>query len=121
MPLELRLRGKSTTQSHRSPVYYVDLVPRTGASLAQAIAAAKALHEERRAAGIDQGALDEAARQGFACGAFEESAEEGMAVVEEFFPAESDQDSAVPSSLGLSGKLERKAAQLAFKELERAP
>lgn len=116
LPLELRLRGKSTTQSHRAPVYYVDLIPRTGVNLAQAVAAAKALHEERRAAGIDQAALDEAARQGFACGAFEESAEEGMAVVEEFFPSESEQDSAIPSSLGLSGKLERKAARLALKE-----
>jgi hypothetical protein len=112
LPLELRLRGKSTTQSHRAPVYYVDLIPRTGVSLAQAVAAAKALHEERRASGIDQGALDEAARQGFACGAFEESTEEGMAVVDEFFPVESDQGPAVPVPSGLSGKLERQAAKL---------
>jgi len=41
LPLELRLRGKSTTQSHRAPVYYVDLIPRAGVSLAQAVAAAK--------------------------------------------------------------------------------
>jgi hypothetical protein len=121
MPLELRLRGKSTTQSHRAAVYYVDLIPRTGVSLAQALASAKALHEERRAAGIDQAALEEAARQGFACGAFEESAEEGMAVVEEFFQAESEQHAVVPSPSGLSGKLERKAARLASKETERAP
>jgi hypothetical protein len=73
------------------------------------------------AAGIDQGALDEAARQGFACGAFEESAEEGMAVLEEFFPAESEREPAVLSAPGLSGKLERKAAQLQSKEPERAP
>jgi hypothetical protein len=102
-------------------VYYVDLIPRTGVSLAQALASAKALHEERRAAGIDQAALEEAARQGFACGAFEESAEEGMAVVEEFFQAESEQHAVVPSPSGLSGKLERKAARLASKETERAP
>ena len=121
LPLELRLRGKSTTQSHRAPVYYVDLMPRTGVSLAQAVADAKALHQERRAAGIDQSALDEAARQGFACGAFEESAEEGMAVVEEFFPVESAPDSAVPLPSGLSAKLERKAAQMASNGTERAP
>ncbi|WP_425434492.1 recombination directionality factor [Marinobacter pelagius] len=30
MPLELKLRGKSTTQSHRTPIYYVDLVIRRG-------------------------------------------------------------------------------------------
>lgn len=121
MPLELRLRGKSTTQSRRAPVYYVDLIPRTGVNLAQAIAAGKALHEDRRAAGIDQGALDEAARQGFACGAFEESAEEGMAVVEEFFPVESELETAVPLPSSLSGKLERKAAQLESKGQESAP
>ena len=44
--------------------------------------------EERKAAGVDQVALDEAARQGLALGAFEESEEDGMAVVEEFYPAD---------------------------------
>ena len=121
MPLELRLRGKSTTQSHRAPVYYVDLTARAGVNLAQAVAAAKVLAEERRAAGIDQAALDEAARQGFACGSFEESAEEGMAVVEEFFPAEPEQEPAVPLPLGLSGKLERKTALLESKERGSGP
>jgi len=112
LPLELRLRGKSTTQSHRAPVYYVDLTLRAGVSLAEAVAAAKALHEERRAAGIDQDALDQAAREGFACGAFEDSAEEGAAVVEEFFPGGSESESAVPMQSGLSGKLEVKVARL---------
>ncbi|WP_348719753.1 hydrolase or metal-binding protein, partial [uncultured Alcanivorax sp.] len=28
LPLELKLRGKSTTQSHRAPIYYVDLTLR---------------------------------------------------------------------------------------------
>ena len=37
LPLELRLRGKSTTQSHRSPIYYVDLTVKTGVTLAEAI------------------------------------------------------------------------------------
>lgn len=113
LPLELRLRGKSTTQSHRTPVYYVDLTPRTGMSLAQAVAAARTLAEEGRAAGIDQAALDEAARQGFACGAFEESAEEGMAVVDEFFPNEASTETT--ESANLAGKLERKASRLAVR------
>jgi len=30
IPLELRLRGKSTTQSHRSAIFYVDLTVRNG-------------------------------------------------------------------------------------------
>ena len=86
LPLELRLRGKSTTQSHRSAIYYVDLTVRTGMTMSEALASARAQSEERRAAGFDQAALDEAARQGFADGAFEESEEEGAAVVEEFYP-----------------------------------
>lgn len=90
LPLELRLRGKSTSQSHRTPIYYVDLTVKTGMTIAECIASAKAEMEVRTAAGFDQEALDEAARQGFASGAFEESEEDGAAVVEEFFPDEFD-------------------------------
>jgi hydrogenase expression/formation protein HypE len=64
--LELRLRGKSTAQSHRSPVYYVDLVTRTGTTLASTLAQAKSLADERLAAGFDQAALDQTAREGLA-------------------------------------------------------
>ena len=71
MPLELRLRGKSTTQSHRAPIYYVDLTGRTGMTLAEAIAGARAEDEHRKGAGFNQMALEESARQGFANGAFE--------------------------------------------------
>lgn len=87
LPLELRLRGKSTRQSHGSPIYYVDLTLRGEGTLADAVARARLTWEERKAAGVDQAALDEAARQGLALGAFEESEEDGMAVVEEFYPA----------------------------------
>ena len=90
LPLELRLRGKSTTQSHRAPIYYVDLTIKNGMSMAEAIASAKSESELRRNSGFDQVALDEAARQGFAAGAFEESEEDGAAVVEEFYPDEVD-------------------------------
>lgn len=97
LPLELRLRGKSTTKSHRAAIYYVDLTVRTGMTMAQAMAAAKAEREVRQNAGFDQAALDEAARLGFAAGAFEESEEEGAAVVDEFYPDAFDrQDSATP-------------------------
>nr|WP_315493555.1 hypothetical protein [uncultured Rhodoferax sp.] len=118
LPLELKLRGKSTTQSHRAPIYYVDLTIRAGMGMAEAVTEARRLDEARQAAGIDQHGLDDAARQGFAAGAFEESAEEGGAVVEEFYPpadteggegAEGTQGAAVRSGEGtLSQKLDRK-------------
>lgn len=37
MPLELKLRGKSTTQSHRSAIYYIDLVVPSGMTLTDAV------------------------------------------------------------------------------------
>ena len=117
LPLELRLRGKSTTQSHRAPIYYVDLTARAGTTVIQAIAAARAENQERSAAGFDQAALEEAARQGFADGTFEESEEEGADVVQEFYPAEAtgpDGDQKIPPILkvGLQDKLGQKAALL---------
>ncbi|BDT66694.1 hypothetical protein os1_08580 [Comamonadaceae bacterium OS-1] len=129
LPLELRLRGKSTAQSHRAAIYYVDLTVKTGMTLVDAMAIARAEADLRKAAGFDQAALDEAARQGYANGAFEESEEEGAAVVEEFYPL-SDGDGAGASNDGgvslvptprssltvgkprLASKLERKVAQL---------
>jgi hypothetical protein len=111
MPLELRLRGKSTTQSYRGAIYYVDLVTRVGMSLAQAVAAAKTLSDERRSAGFDQPALDAAARKGLANGAFEDSVEEGSAVVEEFFHAggEEGQTDPLAAQLAQTGLAERLA------------
>ena len=88
LPLELRLRGKSTTQSHRAPIYYVDLTTRTGMSMHQTLEAARTEVSARREIGFDQAALDHAARAGFAVGAFEESEEEGRWFVEEFAFAE---------------------------------
>lgn len=109
MPLELKLRGKSTTQSHRSAIYYVDLVVRSGLSLEEAIAQARDIDAKRKAAGFDQSGLDAVARLGFANGAFEESAEEQEAVTEEFYPpevAETPRDS--NSAAGLRQKLEQR-------------
>ncbi len=45
MPLTMRLRGKSTTQSHRAAVYYVDITTRDGMKLNDAVAEARAQHE----------------------------------------------------------------------------
>jgi hypothetical protein len=83
LALELRLRGKSTRQSLGTPIYYVDITPRTGLSTEDVLEQARQLDESRRQAGFDQEALDEAARLGFANGAFEEG--DGDAVIEEFF------------------------------------
>lgn len=90
LPLELRLRGKSTTQSHRAPIYYVDLCLREGMTLESAVAEAREQEAKRQQAGIDQAALDAAARDGFSNGLFEDQEEDVPAVLEEFFPEASE-------------------------------
>ncbi|MGY0652653.1 recombination directionality factor [Luteimonas sp. A537] len=116
MPLELKLRGKSTTMSFRSAIYYVDLVVRAGLSLEQAIGEARSLDQARKDAGFDQAALDKAARQGFSNGAFEDLAEDVPAVVEEFYPADAGgSDKGITNgSVGgsLQDRLENKVARL---------
>ena len=81
LPLQLTLRGKSTTQSYRQPVYYVDLTLREGIQLNEAIQSAQQIDEQSKAAGFYQEALDFMARQGFENAKFEVSGEEGMDVV----------------------------------------
>lgn len=120
LPLELKLRGKSTTQSFGTPIFYVDLTLRSGLTLADALSQAAELESTRQAAGFDQTALDDAARAGFALGAFEESSEEGGAVVDEFFSGAGDSGGAeqeggtgvVAATLNLADKLGAKAAVL---------
>jgi hypothetical protein len=62
--LQLTLRGKSTTQSYRTPVYYVDLTLRDGVNLQQAIQTAKDIDQQSKQSGFNQKALDQMARQG---------------------------------------------------------
>ncbi|MGO4281544.1 recombination directionality factor [Cupriavidus sp. RAF20_2] len=120
LALELKLRGKSTTQSYRSAIYYVDLGIRAGSSLEATLTEARELDARRKSAGFDQVGLDAAAKQGFGNGTFEDSPEEAAAVVEEFFPeATHDRsesgDAGKPDEArppGLREKLERKAALL---------
>lgn len=88
LPLQLTLRGKSTTQSYRQPVYYVDLTLREGVSLNDAIVQAKQIDEQSKAAGFYQEALDHVARQGFTNARFEVGSEEGLDVVDEFYTEE---------------------------------
>jgi len=120
MALELKLRGKSTAQSFRSAVYYVDLTVRPGVSLESAITEARQIDVERRENGFKQEALDQAARAGFSNSAFEYGSMDGMEVVEEFYPETTgadccekiaSRDTSVAGGdekMGLRGKLERK-------------
>ena len=71
LPLQLTLRGKSTTQSYRTPVYYVDLTLRDGINLQHAIQMAKDIDHQAKQSGFNQTALDQMARQGFAKSEFE--------------------------------------------------
>ncbi|EKS69112.1 hypothetical protein [Caballeronia zhejiangensis] len=125
LPLELKLRGKSTTQSYRSAIYYVDLCARTSSTLESAIIEARDLDTRRKAAGFDQQALDTAAHAGFSNGAFEETIEESAAVAEEFYPAESSNggshdtghdETSSTTRFSLQKQLDRRAALLGGKE-----
>jgi hypothetical protein len=112
LPLELKLRGKSTTMSYGTPIYYVDLVVHAGIALELAITQAKELDAQRRASGFDQAALDKAARRGFANGAFEDLEEDVPAVVDEFFPTEAVEAPQPRQMTGeLRGRLEAKVKQ----------
>lgn len=92
LPLQLILRGKSTTQSYRQPVYYVDLTLREGISLNEAIIQAKQIDEQSKQAGFYQEALDFIARKGFGNGRMDVDMEEGLDVAEEFYqPVEGQQ------------------------------
>ena len=93
LPLQLTLRGKSTTQSYRQPVYYVDLTLRDGIGLNDAITQAKQIDDQAKEAGFYQEAVDFIARQGFANARFEIDVEEGLDVVDEFYPSEEVQQS----------------------------
>ena len=89
LPLQLTLRGKSTTQSYRTPIYYVDLTLRDGTNLKDAISSAKQMDEQSKTAGFYQEALDHVARQGDGNACFEVGGEEGLDIVEEFYSVES--------------------------------
>lgn len=118
LPLQLRLRGKSTTLSHRSAIFYVDLTIREGMTLEQAMTEANGMNERRLEVGLDQVALDTAGRVGFGNAAFEFSDEEIPEVLEEFYQPEasdvgSGETPAAPPLSGSSGlheKLQRKVA-----------
>ena len=114
MPLELRLRGKSTRQSHGTPIYYVDITLREGMDLEEALASAHDMALDRDEVGFDQKALDRVAKQGFANGLFEEQEEDVAAVVDEFYPqleAQTGQGQPATGQLSATGTLSDKLAQ----------
>lgn len=102
LPLQLILRGKSTTQSYRQPVYYVDLTLREGISLNDAIVQAKQIDEQSKQAGFYQEAVDFVARQGFANARMGIDIEEGLGVMEEFYqPVEDKQIEEVETAFNI--------------------
>lgn len=110
IPLELRLRGKSTAQSRGTPIYYVDLTIREGMTLDEALTQAQQTHTRRQALTFNQQALDAVAREGFGNGAFEDNPDDALDVIEEFFP---DQPTKTPPSTtkpSLNEKLKTLAA-----------
>ncbi|MCK4101522.1 hydrolase or metal-binding protein [Acinetobacter radioresistens] len=88
LPLQLTLRGKSTTQSYRTPVYYVDLTLRDGIHLQDALHTAKEIDQKSKLCSFNQAALDQMARQGYGNARFEVGGEEGLYLVEEFYTDE---------------------------------
>ncbi|WP_336956180.1 hydrolase or metal-binding protein [Acinetobacter johnsonii] len=85
LPLQLTLRGKSTTQSYRTPVYYVDLTLREGIHLQEAIQIAKEIDQKSKLCGFNQAALDQTALLGYENVQFAVGGEGEANLVEEFY------------------------------------
>ena len=96
LPLQLTLRGKSTAQSYRTPVYYVDLTLRDEVHLQEAIQTAKEIDQKSKLCGFNQAALDQMARQGYGNARFEVNAEEGLDLLEEFYAEDNQQQDQIP-------------------------
>lgn len=95
LPLLLRLRAKSTTQSYRAPVFYVDLTLREDDNLTEAVCFARSEAIRQQQAGVETAQLETAARQLLANGQFEDSEEEIPQLLEEFYPEDSTASAAV--------------------------
>ncbi|CAM5553983.1 recombination directionality factor [Eoetvoesiella caeni] len=110
MPLELRLRGKSTAQSRGTPIYYVDLTIREGMTLEEALTQAQQTYAQREAMAYNQQALDAVARAGLGNGAFEEDPDEAQDVIEEFYPDSPVKTAELAGKPSLNEKLARMSA-----------
>ncbi|MFM5867197.1 hypothetical protein ACET6S_07915 [Aeromonas caviae] len=86
LPLTLRLRAKSTTQSYRTPVYYVDLTLREETNLTEAVRLAQEAAQRDQEAGLAIEQMEQAARELLRNGQFEDIDEEVPMLLEEFYP-----------------------------------
>ncbi|MBA8737417.1 recombination directionality factor [Chromobacterium violaceum] len=86
LPLTLRLRAKSTAQSYRTPVYYVDLTLRDGQNLNDAVTQARAEAEQAESVGVDTAQMEVMAKRLLQNGQFEETEEDVPQLLEEFYP-----------------------------------
>ncbi|MEH6784619.1 MAG: hydrolase or metal-binding protein [Alcanivorax jadensis] len=86
LSLELQLRGKSTTQSHRTPIYYVDLTLSADQCMKEAVTHAREEAKGRENLGISQAELDKVAQAGLMNAQFEYVEDEGLQVIDEFAP-----------------------------------
>ncbi len=111
LPLELRLRGKSTTLSRGTAIYYADLTIREGMTLDEALAQAQQTHARREALAYNQQTLDAVARAGFGNGAFEDEPDEALDIVDEFFPGRSVDVPRSTEKPSLRSKLNEMAVQ----------
>lgn len=103
LPLTLRLRAKSTTQSYRTPVYYVDLTLRDELTLTEAVGQARQEAMRDDEAGLTIGEMEAVARALLRNGQFEEVDEEVPLLLEEFYPQGeeapvSEAESSVPAT-----------------------
>ncbi|WP_429039995.1 hypothetical protein [Aeromonas veronii] len=110
LPLTLRLRAKSTTQSYRTPVYYVDLTLREETNLTEAVRQAQeaALRDQEAGLAIDQ--MEQVARELLRNGQFEDIDEEVPMLLEEFYP-EANSDETANDNAGVEATTSHAAPQ----------
>ncbi|MDD2742060.1 MAG: hydrolase or metal-binding protein [Rhodocyclaceae bacterium] len=98
LPLSLRIRAKTTSNSYKSVVYFVDLQVREGMSLVEACRTASEYRQAWEAIGLNRVAFEAAARDGFERSAFEDSEDDAGDVIDEFYSAP-EHGSASPNGL----------------------
>nr|WP_314901554.1 hypothetical protein [uncultured Deefgea sp.] len=86
LQLLLKLRAKSTTQSYRAPVFYVDLTLRDDDTLAEAVCFARSEAIRFKDAGVEIDQLEAMAKSLLRNGQFEDDADEIPMMLEEFYP-----------------------------------
>lgn len=114
LPLQLVIRGKSTTQSYRTPIYYVDLTLQDGITLKESIVKAQAINDDLTEHGFNQAALEQSAKAGYANSQFEVDNEDGLLINHEFYSEAEQTD----EPHNLNTQLGTQLGQLGSKQLE---